>query len=286
MDRPLARGHAYGAPVLDTAAAKAGYQGEHVPNQWFGAMLSPSAGSIALIDASGKAVVDAMVYGSQQSNSSATGTIASPELATLEGDQSGGGCIAVVQRPAGGAGFSLGRYPDGADTDSNCKDFHVQSVTTLAAASVSASTHPGATNIKVVSVEGFRPGQSIRIDSGGNEETATIATVGTAGATTTESAISAGATAIPVANPFGFRPGNAITIGEGAEQETAVVVPGGRRGAPVLSIESPLKFPHAAGTLVAGTGITLTSGLSRTHARGSQVSDNLPTPGAANKYSK
>ena len=42
----------------------------------------------------------------------------------------------------------------------------------------------GATNIKFASVAGFAPGQTIRIDTGANQETATIATVGTAGATT------------------------------------------------------------------------------------------------------
>ena len=64
--------------------------------------LSTTAGSIALLDASGKVVVDAMVYGSRQSSSSANGTIASPELATLEGDQSKGGCIVVA--PSSGRG--------------------------------------------------------------------------------------------------------------------------------------------------------------------------------------
>ena len=281
LDRPLARSHAYGAPVMDRAATKAGYQGGPAPNQWFGGALSPNAGSIALMDASGKVIVDAMVYGSQQSNSSGNGTIASPELATLEGDQSGGGCIAVVRRPVGGSGFSLGRYPDGADTDSNCKDFHVQAVATLAVASA-----PGAKNVKVSDVEGFSAGQTVLIDPGENVETAIVATVGTPGATTTVSATAAGATVIPVANAFGFRPGQTIMIGEGAEQESTVVAAGGRRGAPAISIESPLKFAHAAGTQVAGTGITLTSALSRTHASGSPIADHLPTPGAPNKYAK
>ena len=281
LDRPLEHSHTYGAPVLDAAAANAGYHGEPVPNQWFGGMLSPNAGSVALMDATGKVVVDAIVYGSQQSNSSANGTIASPALATLEGDQSGGGCIAVVRLPAGGAGFSLGRYPDGVDTDSNCKDFLMQSVTTLAAASV-----PGADNIKVAGTAGFHAGQSILIDAGGNEETATIATVGAPGATTIDGAAAAGVATIPVANTLGFLPGETITIGEGAGQETAVIAAVARRGTPAVSIESPLKFAHAAGTQVSGTGITLTSGLGRAHSAGSQVADHLPTPGAANTYAK
>ena len=55
------------------------------------------------MDASGTLIVDAIVYGSQQSNSSANGTISSPEIATLEGDQSQGGCIVVV--PGSGSGL-------------------------------------------------------------------------------------------------------------------------------------------------------------------------------------
>ena len=100
----------------------------------FGYELSQSAGSIALVDPKNGTVVDAVVYGSQQSSSSANGTIASPELATLESVQDGGGCIAVV--PSNRPNFrfmgqpvgpvlpkSLVRYPDGADTDRLCKDF-------------------------------------------------------------------------------------------------------------------------------------------------------------------
>ena len=71
LDRPLAKSHAYGAPVLNPSDATEGYHGPPAPNQWFGGPLSTSAGSIALLDAGGVAVVDAIVYGSQQSNSSA-----------------------------------------------------------------------------------------------------------------------------------------------------------------------------------------------------------------------
>ncbi len=281
LDRPLSRGHAYGAPVLDTEATKAGYQGGPAPNQWFGNVLSPSAGSIALMDANGSAVVDAMVYGSQQSNSSANGTITSPELATLEGDQAGSGCIVAVAQRVGQAGFSAGRYPDGEDTDSNCRDFHVPSFTTLAVASA-----PGANNLKVASVEGFRAGQTIWIDPDENLERATIAIVGTPGATTTDSATAVGATLIPVTHPFIFRPGQSIVIGEGAKQETEVVAAGATRGAPGIPVELPLKFAHAAGTQVAGSGITLTSALMRPHAGGAQITDSLPTPGAPNSYAR
>ena len=106
---------------------------------------SATAGSIALVNPATGAVLDAIVYGSQQSNSSANGTIASPELATLEGDQDGGGCIAVLPqiRPSFRPGASeslplyrsLVRYPDGADTDNLCRDFRLSSLPT-----------PGSTN--------------------------------------------------------------------------------------------------------------------------------------------
>ena len=98
---------------------------------------SASAGSIALVDPATGTVIDAVVYGSQQSNSSANGTITSPELAVLEGDQRGGGCQAVAPGPvpawllarnpelAKAAERSLVRFPDGADTDVLCEDFRL-----------------------------------------------------------------------------------------------------------------------------------------------------------------
>lgn len=103
--------------------------------------LSVTAGSIALADPASGTVIDAVVYGSQQSNSSGNGTITSPELATLEGDQNGGGCIAVVPRPL--SAFILARnpqakqppvciirWPDGADTDQLCTDFRQSAMPT------------------------------------------------------------------------------------------------------------------------------------------------------------
>jgi non-reducing end alpha-L-arabinofuranosidase len=144
LDSALASDHAYGAPVVNPQATAAGYQGPPAAQHWFGGALSSSAGSIALMDATGKVVVDAMVYGSQQSSSSANGTIASPELATLEGDQRQGGCIVVVAGggrggpargapAAGGPSRSSSRISDGADADSNCTDFRTQPATPGAA---------------------------------------------------------------------------------------------------------------------------------------------------------
>lgn len=280
LDRPLARSHVSGAPVVNPEAA-VGYQGAPAPNLWFGSMLSASAGSIALAD--GTAVVDAIVYGSQQSNSSGNGTIASPELATLLTGQEAGGCIVAVSAGQAGvsSGKSWGRYPDGADTGRLCSDFRAQTAAVLAGPSPA-----GATNIKVQSVDGFNLGQKIIIDSGASQETAVIATIGTPGFTTLNSAVAAGATSLAVANALGFRPGQTVTVGEGAEQETATVAAGARRGAPTITLSAPLRSAHAAETPVAGTGISLAAPLSRPHAAGAQIADSLPTPGAPNKYVK
>ena len=70
------------------------------------------------------------------------GTITSPELAVLEGNQQGGGCQAVAPGPipawrlarnpelAKAADRSLVRFPDGADTDVLCEDFHLSEAPT------------------------------------------------------------------------------------------------------------------------------------------------------------
>ena len=280
IDKPLAKAHEYGAPVRNPVAATVGYQGPPSPNQWFGGVLSARAGSIALMDASGQVVVDAMVYGSQQSSSSANGTITSPEIATLEAEQRQGGCIVVVSTVAAGAGRSRGRFPDGNDADSLCADFLTQPVTT-----VSAPSDAGATNIKVASVADFAAGQTVTIDTGANVETAVIATVGAAGATTVNVAANAGDTTISVANAIGFSPGQTITIDRGTNQETAVVASAtrGRGGATIITTKA-LASTHAAGAQVSGSGITLAKPLTRPHASGTQVASGFPTPGAPNQY--
>ena len=290
LDRPLAKAHAYGAPVLNPSDTTNGYQGPPAPNRWFGGVLSGRAGSIALVDASGSLVVDAMVYGSQQSSSSGNGTIASPELATLEADQGKGGCIAVVPtvgrgaapaNPAAGApNKSVGRFPNGRDDDNLCTDFVTQPVTTLSVGSAA-----GATNVKVAGVADFAAGQSIMIDTGANLETGVIATVGTAGATTSGAATSAGATTIPVAGAGGFVAGQTITIDDGPARETVVVASAtGGRGGATITVSAPLTRAHAIGAQVSGSGITLTAALTKAHAAGAQVASGAPTPGASNQY--
>src|SRR5262249_56507540 len=121
----------------------------------------------------------------------------------------------------GAAGFnrSTGRFPDGADSDSNCTDFVTQVATTMPVGSAA-----GASNIKVTSVADFGAGQSVIVDIGADAETATITSVGTAGATTMGADAEKGATVITVASIAGFSPGQTMTIDTGANAETAGVV--------------------------------------------------------------
>ena len=282
LDRPLARDHAIDAAVRDAAVTTAGYQQTPAPEQWFGGpALSPSAGSMVLRDAAGL-VADSLNYGGLVDPWAAEGY-----QAVSGSGQSG------CHVPVPGAAFrapavdrSAGRFPDGADTDSNCTDFLVQAATTLSAASAA-----GAANVKVGSVAGFDAGQTILIDAGANFETAVIATVGTAGATTVGSATEAGAAVIPVAGVMGFSAGQTIVIDGGAHAETAVVAAIGRGGrgpgGPIggtITVAAPLALAHAAGAQVSGSGITLTAPLTKAHASGAQVTNNAPTPGAPNKY--
>ena len=144
----------------------------------------------------------------------------------------------------------------------------------------------GATNIKVASVAEFAPGQTVTIGNGAAGETALIASVGTAGSTRAGAATQVGNTVIPVASTAGFVVGQSITIDAGANEETAAIsqVQGGRGGARI-TVTTPLTVAHPAGAPVSGSGITLTAPLARAHPRGAVVAAELPTPGAANRYS-
>jgi len=272
--------------VRDATVTTAGYQGTPAPNQWFGGPALAAAGTMILRDAAGL-VVDSLNYGGLVDPWASEGY-----HGTSGTGQSG---CRVPAPAAGGRGFgpgapppaqpdrSAGRFPDGADSDSNCTDFLVQPATTL-----SSSSAAGATNIKVASVADFGAGQSITVDAGGNLETAVIAAVGTAGATTVGTATTAGATVIPVANGAGFTAGQAITIDSGASSETATVssTTGGGRGGGggTITVTAALKLAHAAGAQVSGSGITLSAALTKAHASGAQVISDAPTPGAPNKY--
>jgi hypothetical protein len=271
LDSPLVKDHAIDAVVHDAQVTTAGYQGTPEPNQWFGGpALSTSAGNMVLRDASGL-VVDSLNYGGLVDPWAGEGYQAT------SGTEHNG-CYVPTPGSASGAGTSAGRFPDGLDTDSNCTDFLTEPATALSAAS-----DVGAINIKVTSVAGFGVGQTIRIDTGANLETAVIASVGTAGATTVGTATDVGATVIPVASMTGIRVGQTITIGSGANHETAVVVSINRFGA-TITVAAPLTFVHATGAQVSGTGITLTVALTQAHTSAAQVAGSAATPGAPNHY--
>ena len=290
LDQPLTGNHAINAVVRDAAVTAAGYQATPAPNQWFGGpelsanvpyfvrTISIKQGSMVLRDASGL-VADSINYGGLIDPWAAQGYQAASGL-----DQ--GGCYVPgsvgdfgMFAAAGSINTSAGRFPDGVDTDSNCKDFLWQAASTLSMPSAA-----GATSIKVASVAGFEAGQTVMIDTAANLETAVIATVGTAGATGVRAATAAGATVIPVSSATGFSPGQTITMGSGADYETAVVVSTTRFPAPAITVAAPLTLAHPAGVQIFGTGITLTAALTRAHDSGAQVFDNIPTPGAPNRY--
>jgi hypothetical protein len=293
LDSPLAYNHSIDAVVHDAAVSLAGYQGAPAPDQWFGgpeltaktvswgrSTLAFREGSMVLRDASGL-VVDTLNYGvvvdpwAAEGYQATSGSEQSGCHAPAPGAATSGPPVAL----AAATNSSAGRFPDGADTDSNCTDFLTQ-----AAASLSTPSATGAANIKVSNVEGFDAGEKIMIDTGADLEAAVIATVGTAGATTVGAATDVGATIIPVAGAIGFRDGQTITIDTGANSETAVIVSVRRFGAASMTVNAPLTHAHAARSQVSGTGITLAAALARAHAAGAQVTDNVPTPGAPNQY--
>jgi len=292
LDSALSRAHEIDAVVRDTAVKDAGYQGTSQPDQWFGgpALSSVSAssfgprpptlyiGNMVLRDPAG-VVADSLNYGGLTDPWAWEGY----QAVSGTGQE---GCFAPSPASTGIFGpttpivnRSTGRYPDGADSDSNCNDFLVQPATTL-----SANADAGGTNIKVASVEGFEPGQKIVIDAGGNADSAVVATVGTAGGTTATTATVAGATTIPVSGANGFRDGQPITIDSGANAETAVVANLRRFGGTAINVTEPLAHAHAAGAQISGSGITLQSPLAHAHASGAQIGTDLPTPGAPNAY--
>ena len=293
LDQPLTGNHDIDEVVRDPKVVTAGYQGAHLPNQWFGGpALSASAGNMMLRDASGN-VVDGLNYGG----------LVDPWAA--EGYQAASGTGAngcSVPSPGMYRGFrwwlpvttsqpnrSAGRYPDGADSDNNCRDFLLQNTTKLA-----ASSPAGSNNIKVTSVEDFNIGQKIFIDAGENSEIAVIAAIGTSGATSVGTSTMVGSTDILVGSVEGFSAGQTITIDKGAKREKAVIasiVAGRRRfGRPnnnpidTIKVAEPLTKVHDAGAEVSGSGITLTAPLKKSHDNGTQVDSNLPTPGEPNQY--
>jgi hypothetical protein len=294
LDQPLAINHDIDEVVWDEKVNTEGYHGTMEPDQWFGGpVLSPGAGNMVLRDADGY-IVDGLNYGGLVDPWSAEGYQAASGAGAS-------GCY--VPSPIMSRGFrmgpsaptnqphrSAGRYPDGADSDFNCRDFLLQNSITLLAPAITISN-----NIKVASVEDLSPGQKIIIGRGKNSETAVIAAVGTPGGTTVGTSASAGKKVILVASVEGFSPGQAITIGSGKNIDNVViaaVAPGRRRfgGAPgnlpadTIKVTTSLKYGHTAGSQVSGSGITLAEPLTMAHENGTQIASSLPTPGEPNQY--
>jgi hypothetical protein len=294
LDQPLANDHDIDEVVRDEKVSTAGYKGSKRPNHWFGGpALSTSAGNMVLRDKDGN-VVDGLNYGGLVDPWAAEGYQAASGTGA-------NGCI--VASPGMGRGFrmgpaaptsqpdkSAGRYPDGADSDFNCRDFLLQNTITLLTPSAA-----GSSNIKVASVADLSVGQKIIIGKGTNSETAIIAAIGTPGGTAMGTSSNAGKKVILIASVEGFNPGQAINIGSGKNHETAViaaVAPGRRRfggvagniPADTIKVTIPLKYSHAAGAQVSGSGITLVGPLSMAHEIGTLIASNLPTPGEPNQY--
>jgi hypothetical protein len=296
LDKPLTNDHPIDAIVRDQKVTTAGYQGTPAPNQLFGGpALSAMAGNMVLRDATGN-VVDGLNYGgivepwAAEGYQATSGAGESGNYVPSPGMGGRGGFRGAPSANTSQPNRSVGRYPDGADSDNHRRDFLVQSTINLLVASPS-----GSSNIKVASLADFSAGQKVMIETGTNSETAVIKTIGTTGGTTVATATAVGATVIPVASTQGFTAGQTITIDNGANLETAVVVSvtgggrggqGGQGGQPVFSItiSAPLTMVHAVGVQVSGTGITFTTPLTKAHDLGAQVTSNLPTPGAPNQY--
>ncbi len=296
LDQPLANNHDIDDAILDEKVTTAGYHGEIKPDQWFGGpALSSSAGNMVLRGADGN-VVDGLNYGLLVDPWAAEGY----QAVSGAGES---GCL--VPSPGAGRGFrpgasmpvsqpdrSAGRFPDGVDSDFNCRDFMLQNNVSL-----SAQAPAGSNNIKVGSVADFVTGQKIIIGSDKNSETAVIETIGTAGGTTIGTATRAGTKVILVSGVEGFSTGQTITIGSGANLETAVVSSiaagrrrfGGRNFTPpsdTIAVATPLRYGHGVGSQVSGSGITLATPLTMAHEAGTQVAGNIPTPGKPNQYNR
>ena len=145
---------------------------------------------------------------------------------------------------------------------------------------------PGATNLKVSSVEGLVEGGPIVV---GNAEVLTIAKIGTPGATVLQTAASAGTKVLAVVSASNFIVGQDVLVGNESATVAEVIVPRGwwlprEQQVHKLVLETPLRKAHSASETVVGTGVTLSAPLQAAYAAGAAVASERPTPGAANRY--
>ncbi len=294
LDKPLTRKHPTDSVVRVESVTTAGYQGK--PNQWFGGpALSTEGGNMVLRDNSGR-VVDSLNYGglvdpwASEGYQNISGTGKSGCAAPNPGITPPRDWRAAIPGVpySGMPGYNLatqgstGRYPDGADSDSNCMDLLASRQVRLAAAA-----GIGATNLKVASVKAFAPGRTVVMDTGANAETLAVATVGTAGATKSSAAADKGATVIRVTNAGSFSVGQAVVIDSGVGEEAGVIAAlDNARGAAQITLTEPLKFAHDTGIAVSGTGITFTHPMAKSHSEGAPITLDIATPGAPNTYTR
>ena len=281
LEQPLKSAHAINEPVQ---AGTAGFAG--TPDLVFGGpALSESAGNITLRDAKGN-IADALNYG----------LVVDPYLA--EGYQADSGLeedgnFVPVPYPGRRFGFgfggpqpqtaslSAGRFPDGADLDDNKNDFRVQRAMNL-----QMPVGPGATNLKVSSVDGLVEGGPIVV---GNGEVLTVAKIGTPGATLLQGNSGAGARTIVVASAQNFAPGQDVLVGDELAVVAEAIIPRGwwmprEQQENKLVLTAPLRKAHKSGEPIVGTGVTLSAPLQAGYPAGAAVSTAKPTPGAANQY--
>ena len=135
---------------------------------------------------------------------------------------------------------------------------------------------PSANNIKVASVTGFAAGDTILVDPGANQETATIASVGTAGDTGSGLTLTSNLTVVHATGLSVIdlsKPGTGVTftpaLSNGHAVGASITDPGSG-----VTFSPAVTHAHAAGTTIRGlgSGITFSPALSSGHATGAAVS--------------
>lgn len=306
LDRPLAKSHPINEAVVDASVTNVGYQGETAADLLFGGPALTASGNMTLRTDKGL-IADALNWGgvidpwlSEGYHGDAGANASGNHAAVPQAGRGGrGGFGAQPQQPAAQPWVSSGRYPDGADSDDNRADFHVQTSSTIADAAAK-----GSVNFKVTGTDFFRLGQTIWIGSGANKEQVKVAVVGTPGYTRLSEAVQAGENVIKVASAQGFNAGQILELESAAGKEKVTVAEvkivqrrgfgfggfGGRgqqqgpQPSDEITLAQPLANSYSAGDELAGSGITLGAPLMNDHAAGEPVAYSIPTPGAPNRY--
>ena len=286
LESVLAKNHDVDDAVYDAKVVDAGYHGSAEADLLYGGPAFGSQGNITLRDAKDN-IVDALNYGG----------VVDPWLG--EGFQGQSGLEEpgnFVQTPASNVrvmpgapapqapNLSAGRYPDGFDSDENESDFKVQRAVSLA-----GPVKAGDTNIKLTATNNIRIGQRLFIGSEGEEVIAAV--IGTPGYSPLKVNAAAGAKQVEVSGVQGFTAGQTVLVGD--EQAVIAEIHAVRRNyrAPVVPgqndvviLQAPLRKSHGTDEALAGTGVSVSSPVKGSYAAGSQVTDNVPTPGAPNKF--